>query len=175
MKCLCLYLLMGFNVYLAPLVQVDGATLISTISLVDVEVESFSPYIYVPTPWAKHTKTTVWRAPSLKNPSCSKLDLFLLLLPSPPPPRCSALLCPIVALTCSSSSWDQQVRSIVAVLWFRCLRIVQHFSVALTIFISHLLGCFSLFLSQQDNKSSCSCPDAVRLLDQAPYKLACMP
>jgi hypothetical protein len=37
----------------------EGATLISTISLVDMEVESFSPYIYVTTPWAKYTKTTV--------------------------------------------------------------------------------------------------------------------
>jgi hypothetical protein len=36
-----------------------GATSISTISLVDMEVESFPPYIYVPTPYAKHTKTTV--------------------------------------------------------------------------------------------------------------------
>ena len=65
---------MGFNVYLGPLVQVDGATSISTVSLVDVEVGSFSPYIFVPTPWTKHTKTNVRRAPSLKNPSCSKLD-----------------------------------------------------------------------------------------------------
>jgi hypothetical protein len=32
---------------------VDGATSISTISLVDMEVESFPPYIYVPTPWVK--------------------------------------------------------------------------------------------------------------------------
>ena len=40
----------GFNVYLDPLVQVDGATSISIVSLVDVEVGSFSPYIFVPTP-----------------------------------------------------------------------------------------------------------------------------
>ena len=65
---------MGFNVYLGPLVQVNGATSISTISLVDVDVGSFSPYKYVLTLWAKHTKTTVWGAPSLGNPSCSKLD-----------------------------------------------------------------------------------------------------
>ena len=64
---------MGFNDYLGLLVQVDGATSISTISLVDVDVGSFSSYIYQPTPWAKHTKTTVWGAPSLGNPSCSKL------------------------------------------------------------------------------------------------------
>ena len=52
----------------------DGVTSISTISLVDVDVGSFSSYIYQPTPWAKHTKTTVRGAPSLGNPSCSKLD-----------------------------------------------------------------------------------------------------
>ena len=65
---------MGFNVYLGPLVQTDGATSISTISLDDVDVGSFSSYIYLPTPWEKHTKTTVRGAPSLGNPSCSKLD-----------------------------------------------------------------------------------------------------
>ena len=65
---------MGFNVYLGPLVNVEGATSVSTILLVDIDVGSFSPYIYLPTPWAKHTKTTVWGAPSLGNPSCSKLD-----------------------------------------------------------------------------------------------------
>ena len=65
---------MGFNVYLGPLVQVDGATSISTISLVDVDVGSFSFYIYQPTPWAKHTKATVRGAPSLGNPLYSKLD-----------------------------------------------------------------------------------------------------
>jgi len=53
---------------------VEGATSISTILLVDVDVGSFSSYIYLPTPWAKHTKTTVRGAPSLGNPSCSKLD-----------------------------------------------------------------------------------------------------
>jgi hypothetical protein len=42
-------------------------TSISTILLVDVIVESFSPYICVPTPWVKHTKTTVKGAPSLGN------------------------------------------------------------------------------------------------------------
>jgi len=52
---------------------VEDATSISTILLVDVDVGSFSSYIYLPTPWAKHTKTTVRGAPSLGNPSCSKL------------------------------------------------------------------------------------------------------
>ena len=89
---------MGFNVYLGPLVQVDGATSISTVSLVDVEIGSFSPYIFVPTPWTKHTKTNVTRAPSLKNPSCSKLDF------SPPSPvvavaaAAAALLSPVLYL-----------------------------------------------------------------------------
>ena len=71
---------MGFNDYLGPLVNVEGATSIGTILLVDVDVGSFSPYKYVPTPWAKHTKTTVMGALSLGNPSCSKLDFS--------PPHC---------------------------------------------------------------------------------------
>ena len=65
---------MGFNDFLGLLVNVEGATLISTILLVDVDVESFPPYKYVLTPWAKHTKTTIRGAPSLGNLSCSKLD-----------------------------------------------------------------------------------------------------
>ena len=70
----CIYLLIGFNNYFGPLVNMEGATSISTILLVDVDVESFSSYKYVPTPWANHTKITVRGAPSLGNPSCSKLD-----------------------------------------------------------------------------------------------------
>ena len=50
---------MGFNDYLDPSVNVEGAASISTVLLVDVDVGSFSLYKYVPTPWAKHTKTTV--------------------------------------------------------------------------------------------------------------------
>jgi len=46
----CIYLLMGFDDYLGPLVNVKGVTSISTISLVDVDVGSFSSYIYQPTP-----------------------------------------------------------------------------------------------------------------------------
>jgi len=65
---------MSFNDYLGPLVNMEGAISISTISLVDMDVGSFSPYKYVPTSWAKHNKTTVKGAPSLRNPSCSKLD-----------------------------------------------------------------------------------------------------
>jgi hypothetical protein len=53
----------------------EGATSISIILLADVKVESFSPYKYVPTPWAKHIKTTVRGVPSLGNLSCSKLDI----------------------------------------------------------------------------------------------------
>ena len=67
---------MGFNGYLVPLVNVEGATSISTILLIDVDVGSSSPYIYVPIPWEKHTKTTIRGASSIENPSCSKLDFF---------------------------------------------------------------------------------------------------
>ena len=59
---------MDFNDYLGPLVNVEDATSISTILLVDVDVGSFFTYKYVPTPWTKHTKTTVRGAPSLENP-----------------------------------------------------------------------------------------------------------
>jgi hypothetical protein len=45
-----IYLLMGLNNYLGLLAEMNGATSISTISLVDIEVESFPPYIYVATP-----------------------------------------------------------------------------------------------------------------------------
>ena len=38
---------MSFNDYLGPLVNVEGATSIRTILLVDVDVGSFSPYKYV--------------------------------------------------------------------------------------------------------------------------------
>jgi len=65
---------MGFNVYLDPLVQVDGATSISTILLADIDMGSFSLNKYISTPWAKHTKTTIRGAPSLRNPSRSKFD-----------------------------------------------------------------------------------------------------
>ena len=78
---------MGFNDYLGPLVNVKGATSISIILPVDVDVGSFSSYTCVPTPWTKHTKTTVRGAPNLGNPSCSKLDFLVLLSPllSPSP------------------------------------------------------------------------------------------
>jgi hypothetical protein len=55
---------------------VDGATSISTISLVDMEVESFPPYIYVPIPWVKAHQNYRGGAPSLGNLLCSKLDIF---------------------------------------------------------------------------------------------------
>ena len=57
-----------FNDYLGPLVNVEGATSISTILLVDIDVGSFSPYKYVPISWAKHTKTTIRGPPSLGIP-----------------------------------------------------------------------------------------------------------
>ena len=69
-----LYLLMDFSVYLDPLLNVEGATSISIILLVDIDVGSFSLYKYIPTPWAEHTKTIIRGAPSLGNPSCSELD-----------------------------------------------------------------------------------------------------
>ena len=56
---------MGFNDYLGPLIKVEGATSISNIFLVDVDVRSSPPYIFVPAPWLKHNKTTVRGAPSL--------------------------------------------------------------------------------------------------------------
>ena len=68
---------MGFNDYLGQLVNVEGATSISTTLLVDIDVRSFSPYKYVSTPWTKHTKTTIRGAPSLGNPSYSKLDFLI--------------------------------------------------------------------------------------------------
>jgi hypothetical protein len=75
---------MGLNVYLGLLVEVDSATLISTILLVDVKVESFSPYIYVPTLWVKHIKTTVRGAPSLGNLSVVNY-IFFSRRPTTPP------------------------------------------------------------------------------------------
>jgi hypothetical protein len=54
---------------------VDGATSISTISLVDMEVKSFPPYIYVPIPWVKAHQNYRRGAPSLGNLSCSKLNI----------------------------------------------------------------------------------------------------
>ena len=87
---------MDFNNYLGPLVNVEGAASISTILLVDVDVGSFSPYRYVPTPWAKHTKTTVRGAPSLGNRSCSKLDFS--------PPLAIAVAITVALLVATPSS-----------------------------------------------------------------------
>jgi hypothetical protein len=76
-----IYLLMGLNDYLGLLTEVNGATSISTILLVDVKVESFSPYIYVHIPWAKHTKTTVRGALVWQISDVVNYIFFLLLLP----------------------------------------------------------------------------------------------
>jgi hypothetical protein len=54
----------------------EGATSISTISLVDVGVGSSPPSIYVPTPWVKAHLNYRGGALSLGNLSCSKLDIF---------------------------------------------------------------------------------------------------
>ena len=90
---------MGFNDYLGPLINVEGATSISTILLVDVDVGRLSPYKYIPTPWAKHTKIIVRGAPSLGSLSCSKLDF------SPPLVVAVAATMPIPAIL----SFVQQV------------------------------------------------------------------
>ena len=59
---------MGFNDYLGPLVNVEDATSISIIFLVDVDVRSSPPYKFIPAPWPKHTRTTVREALSLGIP-----------------------------------------------------------------------------------------------------------
>jgi hypothetical protein len=48
---------MGFN--LSPSVEVGGAASISTILIVDMEVQSFPPYIFVPIPLRKDTTKTI--------------------------------------------------------------------------------------------------------------------
>ena len=63
---------MGFNNLSGLLVRMEVATSISTILLIDVDVKSFSSYIFVPTPWPNH-QNYIKKAPSLGNPSCSKL------------------------------------------------------------------------------------------------------
>jgi hypothetical protein len=54
---------MGLNVHLGLLVEVEGAISISTILLVDMKVESFPPYKYVPTPWTKAHQNYRKRSP----------------------------------------------------------------------------------------------------------------
>ena len=56
---------MGFNNLSGLLVRMKVATSISIILLIDVD-------IFVPTPWPNH-QNYIKRAPSLGNPSCSKL------------------------------------------------------------------------------------------------------
>jgi hypothetical protein len=53
----------------------EGATSISTVSLVDVGVGSFPLYIYVPTSWVKAHQNYRGGDPNLENLSCSKLDI----------------------------------------------------------------------------------------------------
>jgi len=76
----CLYLLMGFNIYLGQLVKVEGTTSISIILLIDVDMERFPPYMYVQTPWAEHTKTTTREPPSLGIQGSQNWYFFLLSL-----------------------------------------------------------------------------------------------
>ena len=75
----------------------EGATLISTRLLVDVDVGSFSLYKYVSTAWAKYIKTIVKGTPSLGNPSYGKLDF------SPPSLTVAAALLVAVPSSCTSS------------------------------------------------------------------------
>ena len=63
---------MGLNDYLGPLVNVEGATSVSTILLVDVDVGSFSSYIYQPTlrqstPKLPYGEPLVWEIPRVVN------------------------------------------------------------------------------------------------------------
>jgi hypothetical protein len=66
-----IYLLMGLNDYIGLLAEVDGATSTSTISLVDMEVESFSPYMYLPygqsTPKTTVEEPLVWEISRVVN------------------------------------------------------------------------------------------------------------
>jgi hypothetical protein len=54
----------------------EGAASISTVSLVDVGIGSYPPYIYVHTPWVKAHQNYRGGAPSLRNLLYSKLDIF---------------------------------------------------------------------------------------------------
>ena len=111
---------MGFNDYFGPIVNVEGATSISTILLVHVDVGSFSSYKSILTPWAKHIKTTVWGALSLGNLSCSKLDFshpslaVAAALPSPALCRCRPASRASPSYHCTSlsptSAWSLAVR-----------------------------------------------------------------
>ena len=93
----CLYLLMGFNNWLGLLVKVEDATSISTILLVDVDVGSSPPYIYMyqpprlSTPKLPYEEPLVWEISRVVN------HIFLILLSPLPlpslslsPPRCPA-------------------------------------------------------------------------------------
>ena len=83
---------MSFNDYLGPLVNMEGATSISIILLVDVDVGSFFLYIFVPIFWVKHIKTIIRKTPNLKNHSCSKFNFsHLLSLPRCPARRWASL------------------------------------------------------------------------------------
>ena len=87
---------MGFNVYLGPLVQVDGATSISTILLADVDVGVFR-LTNMYQPLEQSTRTNIRRAPSLVNPSCSKFDFS--------PPLTIAATLPVAAPSSCTSSF----------------------------------------------------------------------
>jgi hypothetical protein len=70
---------MGFN--LSPLVEVGGATSISTILLVDKEVQSFPLYIFLyQPPEERHNKNYNWEF-QLENPKVVKILFCLFSLP----------------------------------------------------------------------------------------------
>ena len=61
----------------------EGATSISTILLIDVDMEIFPLYIYVQTPWVEHTKATtrkplVWESKAVKIDFSSSFRLCYL-------------------------------------------------------------------------------------------------
>jgi len=63
-----LYLLMGFNIYLGPLEKVEGTTSISTVLLIDVDMERFPSYIYMYKPLGQSTPRLPQGNPLFGNP-----------------------------------------------------------------------------------------------------------
>ena len=78
---------MGFNDYLDPLINVEGAISISTILLVDVDVGSSPPYLYVPIPWENSMKTTGWGASGSKVLGSKLIFFFSYTMSSSTHPR----------------------------------------------------------------------------------------
>ena len=101
-----LYLLMGFNVYLGSLVQANGATSISTISLVDVDVWSFSSYIYMYQPLGQSTSKLPYGEPLVWEITRVVNHIFLILLsPSPLSSCCPARRCAAAIRPATQPNW----------------------------------------------------------------------